>query len=185
MAVNPKELVAKGYDAMAEEYLGRFLASTVRDTWLDRFVSLLPNNANVLDLGCGAGVPTAERLADLGHTVIGIDGSSRQIELARAHVPQALFLHADMTSAELSKSYFDGVSAFYSITHIPADEQTLLLGRICSWLKPGGIFVGSFGTGSAHDWTGDWLGTEMFFSHADEGTIVATARELGMGFAAI
>ena len=29
----------------------------------------------------------------------------------------------------------------------------------CSpWLKPGGIFVASFGSGAAGEWTGEWLG---------------------------
>ncbi len=180
MASNPKNLVARGYDTVADAYLGRFSSSAVRDAWLAGFVALLPGKARVLDLGCGAGVPVARQLAGLGHDVTGVDGSARQIRLARAHVPAAAFLQADMTEVELPAASFDGAAAFYSITHVPAAEQGPLLARIGSWLKPGGIFVGSFGAGKAHDWTGDWLGTEMFFSHNDEATSVALVRRAGL-----
>lgn len=180
MASNPKELVARGYDAVADVYLGRFSSSAVRDAWLAEFVALLPDKAHVLDLGCGAGVPVAKRLVELGHAVTGGDDSARQIRLARAHVPTSTFLHADMTGIELPVASFDGVAAFYSITHVPAAEQEPLLACIGSWLKPGGIFVGSFGTGEAHDWTGQWLGAEMFFSHNGEATNVALVRRAGL-----
>ena len=180
MASNPRQLVARGYDAVADAYLGRFSSSAVRDAWLAGFVALLPDNAHVLDLGCGAGVPVARRFVELGFDVTGVDGSARQIGLARAHVPAAAFLHADMTGVELPAASFDGVAAFYSIIHVPAAEQGPLLARIGSWLKPGGVFVGSFGAGKAHDWTGDWLGTEMFFSHNDEATSVALVRQAGL-----
>ena len=179
MAANPKELVVRGYDAVAGAYLGRFSSSAVRDTWLAAFVAFLPEEARVLDLGCGAGIPVAKRLVELGHDVTGVDGSARQIQLARAHVPAAAFLRADMMSVELPAAAFDGVAAFYSITHVPAPEQGPLLARIGVWLKPGGIFVGSFGAGEAHDWTGEWLGTEMFFSHNDETTSVALVHQAG------
>lgn len=180
MAPNPKQLVARGYDAVADAYLGRFSSSAVRDAWLAGFVALLPGKARVLDLGCGAGVPVARRLVALGHDVTGVDGSARQVGLARAHVPAAAFLHADMTGVELPAASFDGVAAFYSITHVPAAEQERLLARIGYWLKPGGIFVGSFGAGEAHDWTGEWLGAGMFFSHNDEATTVTLVRRAGL-----
>ena len=147
--------------------------------WLAAFVALLPEKVRVLNLGCGAGIPVAKRLVELGHDVTGVDASARQIQLARAHIPTAAFLRADMTSVELPTAAFDGVAAFYSITHVPAAEQGPLLARISFWLKPGGIFVGSFGTGEAHDWTGEWLGTEMFFSHNGETTSVALVHQAG------
>jgi len=180
MEQDPKTLAAEGYDAVADTYVIRFLSSTVRNAWLDELIAALPERAHVLDLGCGAGIPVAARLAELGHDVIGVDGSARQIELARAHVPSATFLHADMTRVDLAENIFEGISAFYSITHIPAAEQGPLLRRIGAWLKPGGAFVGSFGTGTAHDWTGEWLGTDMFFSHNNDETTLELVRRAGL-----
>lgn len=125
------------------------------------------------------GYSVVKRLVELGHEVTGIDSSARQIKLALAHVPAARFLRADMTGIEQPAASFDGVAAFYSVTHVPAAAQGRLLARISTWLKSGGIFVGSFGAGEARDWTGEWLGTEMFFSHNDEATSVALVRKAG------
>jgi hypothetical protein len=32
------------------------------------------------------------------------------------------------------------------------------------WLRPGGVFLASLGSGDLAAWTGDWLGVPMFFS---------------------
>jgi hypothetical protein len=117
MLSDPKLVVAKGYDELAHEYLGRYVLSTVRDAWLDALISALPEEISyVLDLRCGAGVPVAKRLNELGHSVLGVDGSARQKSLARANVPDANFLHGDMTTIELAGGVFYGIVAFYSIT---------------------------------------------------------------------
>ncbi len=180
MERDPKRLVEQGYNSVAHTYLNCFRSSTVRDAWLSELIATLRARARVLDLGCGAGVPAAARLADLGHDVIGIDGSAVQVQLARERVPSATFLHADMTSADLPDTSFDAVAAFYSITHIPAAEQGSLLGQIGAWLKSGGTFIGSFGTGGAHDWTGEWLGTEMFFSQNSDPLTLDLVRRAGL-----
>jgi SAM-dependent methyltransferase len=85
--------------------------------------------------------------------------------LARLHVPNARFIHADMTHVSIPPGSFDAVAAFYSITHVPRDEHADLLRRIASWLKPGGVFLASLGADQSPDWRGNWLGVEMFFSH--------------------
>ncbi len=180
MTSGPKEMVARGYDKVAEVYLDRFSRSVVRDRWLGHLIAHLPEGASVLDLGCGAGVPVVRHLVGLGHRVTGVDGSARQISLARAHVPGATFLHTDMTALDWPNASFDGIAAFYSMTHVPAAEQGPLIGRIGAWLRPGGIFLASFGTGAAHDWTGEWLGTDMFFSHNDEVTTSTLIRAAGL-----
>jgi len=39
-----------------------------------------------------------------------------------------------------------------------------LLQRVHSWLAPNGLFLTALGTSDTAAWTGDWLGTTMFFS---------------------
>jgi SAM-dependent methyltransferase len=165
MTDDRKSLVSTGYDAIAEAYRERYASSSVRAHWLGRLIALLPKNSRVLDLGCGSGVPVAYELATRGHQVVGIDRSSRQVSLARSNVPNAHFIHADMTFVEFAPRSFDAVVAFYSTTHVPRDEHAGLLRRIASWLRPGGIFLASLGATEAPDWRGNWLGVEMFFSH--------------------
>jgi ubiquinone/menaquinone biosynthesis C-methylase UbiE len=66
MDTNPRNLVAAGYDDIADAYLDRFGVSIVRRKWLGRLIeSLHSQGSRVLDLGCGAGVPVARELAAL------------------------------------------------------------------------------------------------------------------------
>jgi ubiquinone/menaquinone biosynthesis C-methylase UbiE len=161
--------------------LARYGASTVRDRWLAELLKRLPaQGGRVLDLGCGAGIPVASTLKATGHAVVGVDGSSAQISLARNNVLPAEFIQADMTEVDFPARSFDAVAAFYSITQVPRSEHDALLRRIGGWLKPGGLLVASLGADALNDWRGEWLGTEMFFSHYDAEANIALLR--GAGF---
>ena len=174
------EIVAKGYDQIVDAYLEWSSASPTRTRWLTELAAMVPARGKVLDLGCGAGVPVAHRLTELGFSVLGIDGSSGQIARARKNVPRADFRVADMVSIALPEASFDAVTAFYSITHVPRIEHAALLKRIAGWLKPGGILLTSLGYGDSPDWTGEWLGTTMFFSHFDADTNMKLVAQAGL-----
>src|SRR5207247_1384867 len=77
--------------------------------------------------------------------LVGVDISGTQIALARANVPSATFVQADMTVIDRPPASLDAVVAFYSLTHVPRDEHAPLLARIRRWLRPGGVFIASFG----------------------------------------
>ena len=158
-----KRTVEDGYDAIAQRYLdwSALIADDPRLRYLAEFDERLPGRAKVLELGCGAGVPCSRKLAER-HDVLGVDLSRRQVELARANVPAARFEKADMTARDFPDGEFDGVAAFYSILHVPRAEQPALIAKIARWLKPGGLFLASLGTGTP-DITEPWLGVDMFF----------------------
>src|SRR5215471_11727511 len=107
---DPKTIVAQGYDRIADAYLARFGQSSVRDAKLAGLVKRLPAGAMVLDLGCGAGEPVARELVAHGFQVTGVDASIGQIARARRNVPEASFVHADMTSVQLPAESFDAIS---------------------------------------------------------------------------
>jgi len=165
--LDPKRVVAAGYDAMAERYLAwsDLRPSAARLRYLALADALIPAGADVLDLGCGAGIPMTATLA-VGRTVTGVDISAAQIALARANVPSATFLQTDLATLDFPSGSFDAVVAFYSLTHVPRAEHAALFGRIRSWLRPGGVFVASLGVEDSPDEVeADWLGVDMFFSH--------------------
>src|SRR5207248_7752417 len=113
--------------------------------------------------GCGPGVPAA-RLARR-HRLTCVDGSAAQLELARAAVPVAAFVHADMTALELSPASFDAAIALFSIPHVPRDEQLPLLRQIRGWLRPGGLFLATLAVSeTAGVLDPDWLGVPMYAS---------------------
>ena len=165
--MDPKRVVADGYDAMAERYLAwsDLRPSDARRRYLALANELIPAGADVLDLGCGAGIPMTATLA-VGRSVTGVDISSAQIALARANVPSASFIQADLTTLAFPSRSFDAVVAFYSLTHVPRAEHAALFGRIRSWLRSGGLFLASLGVEDSPDEIeADWLGVDMFFSH--------------------
>jgi SAM-dependent methyltransferase len=178
---DPKQIVAAGYDRIAERYFAWSDAqpSPVRRAWLDRALECIPNDTDVLDLGCGAGVPMTRALADR-RRVTGVDLSARQLELARTNVPEATFVQADMTALDLPPESLDAVTAFYSLTHLPQAELPGLLGAIHRWLRPGGVFIASLGADASPDEVeDDWLGVPMFFGHPGAKRNLALLRAAG------
>ena len=165
--VDPKLVVATGYDRIAERYLAwsPLRPSDARRWALALADERIPRDTDVLELGCGAGIPMTATLA-VGRRLVGVDISGTQIALARANVPSATFVQADMTAIDRPPASLDAVVAFYSLTHVPRDEHAPLLARIRRWLRPGGVFIASFGV---EDDPGgieaDWLGVDMYFSH--------------------
>ena len=170
-----KKIVEVGYDSMAEVYLtwGDDGEDVARNHFFAEFSERLSDGAQVLDFGCGAGEPSTKLLAER-FSVVGVDISEVQLQLARELVPSAKFIHGDITELVFPNASFAGVTAFYSISHIPREEHGELFRRIAAWLEPGGLFLATLGAGDLPDWEGEWLGVPMFFSsHRGE-----TNREL-------
>ena len=183
--MNPsfKRVVETGYDRIAERYLASKDAEDPTTlAALDELARELSPGAAVLDLGCGAGVPATRRLAQR-FAVTGVDLSTRQLELARQHVPAANFLKADMTHVSFAPEAFDAVVAFHSIIHLPRAEHPALLGKIRRWLKPGGVFLATWALGEWEGEENDWegWGAPMRWSHHDGETSLELLR--GAGFA--
>ena len=174
-----KRTVEAGYDALAERF-GDWMARVEGDPWerfVDELADRLPAGARVLDLGCGNGAKIL-RLAGR-FDVMGVDISQRQLELARAAVPGATFIQADFARIEVPAGAFDAVTALYSLVHVPRDEQPELLGRVLSWLKPGGLLLASMSHVGGEDSVGEWLGVDMFFSGFDADTNRRMVPEAG------
>jgi SAM-dependent methyltransferase len=178
---NPKEIVARGYDAIAlryAEWAGAVVSPAL--DWLRELDSRLPDGADVLELGCGRGVPGTRELARR-HRVTGVDISAVQIELARHHVPEASFVRADAIELDIAPGSLDAVVALYFFGHVPADEQRELVRRIAVWLREGGLFLATVGAGEAgEEVEPDWLGAPMFFASLGGDSYIPLLRECGL-----
>jgi SAM-dependent methyltransferase len=181
VARDPKEIVARGYDAIAlryAEWAGRVASPALN--WLRDLDARLSDGADVLELGCGRGVPATRELARR-HRVTGVDISAVQIELARHHVPEASFVHADALELDVAADSFDAVVALFVFGHVPADEQRELVGRIAFWLRDGGLLLATFGAGDAgEDVDQDWLGAPMFFASLGGDAYLPLLRDCGL-----
>jgi SAM-dependent methyltransferase len=134
-----------------------------RDRFVEEFAGMVRPGGRVLDLGCGAGVPSTRRLAE-SFSVVGVDISAEQLTRARRNVPVAELVQADLREVCFPAGSFDGVCALYSIAHVPREDHAQLFSSIGRWLRPGGVFLASLGSADLPAWTGDWLGVPMFFS---------------------
>jgi len=176
---DPKALVARGYDQIALRYAAWRVEGNPAMQFVRDLDARLPDGADVLELGCGRGVPVGRELAKR-HRVTGVDISAAQIALARHHVPEASFIHGDYTELDVATASFDAVVAILTLTHVPREEHADLLSRIARWLRDGGFLLCSLGTsdtpGAIEE---DWLGAPMFFSHYDAGTNRRLVREAG------
>jgi len=158
VSLDPKEIVRTGYDTVSFAYRSDDEQDEKYERWLAELAAVLPDRAEVLDLGCGCGVPSDRWLVDHGFDVTGVDFSPVQIERARALVPDASFVLADIASVEFEPRSFDAVIALYCIFHLPLEEQRTLFESVRRWLRDGGVFLAILPAGP---WTGteeDWLG---------------------------
>lgn len=178
----PSDVVRDGYDAMAERYLGWMdrVEGDPRLRYLDELQARLTDGADVVDLGCGAGVPCTAALAQR-HSVLGVDLSAAQLALAAQRVPRARFVRQDLATLDLPADSVDAVTAFYSLIHVPRAGHATLLGRIARWLRPGGLFLATFSAGGESDGVqDDFQGVPMFFSGWDADTNRRLVRAAGL-----
>jgi cyclopropane fatty-acyl-phospholipid synthase-like methyltransferase len=158
-------IVEAGYDAMAERYgaWGARVLGDPRDRFLDLLTARLPEGGRVLDLGCGAGLPSTLRLCER-FDVTGVDISAEQLRRACQNLPAAELIRADIAEVEFAPGWFDGVTSFYALGHLPREQLGPLFGRVRSSLRPHGAFLTSLGVGDEPDGRETWLGVPMFFS---------------------
>ena len=174
------QIVADGYDSMGETFAAwrEEIVGDPRREWEDDLASRLEPGARVLELGCGGGTAETRRLAGR-FAVTGLDISPRQVERAQVAIPEAEFVCADFTELALPADSFDAVCSFYVFNHVPRELLAPLLANVHRWLAPEGLLLAAFGTGDTPAWTGEWLGTTMFFSSYPHETNSRLVRDAG------
>lgn len=138
-----------------ERYADVYYENTVglsMEKILDRFLKQLPENAEVLDLGCGSGRDSLY-LEENGCYVTLLDGSEQMCRLAEIHTDKEV-LH--MTFEEMDfDEVFDGIWACASLLHVPERDMDRIMGKVVQALVPEGVLYLSFRYGE----------TEGFRSH--------------------
>lgn len=110
------------YERHALAFDGERGRTLMERSWLERFLALLPEQAEVLDIGCGSGEPLAAHLVGRGCRLTGIDSSATLIGLCRRRLPKHDWHVADMRGLALGRR-FDGLLAWDSFFHLRADDQ--------------------------------------------------------------
>jgi SAM-dependent methyltransferase len=130
------------YDRRAEAFWAGTRDHDVRqniEALLDRIRGTPP--FMILDFGCGPGRDLAA-FKSLGHSPIGLEGSSRLAAMARAHSGCEVW-EQDFLALALPRERFDGVFANATLQHVPRQELPRVLTELRAALKPSGVLMSS------------------------------------------
>lgn len=130
--------IMKPYDTVADIYAQAHFDEPIFDPLIGKFASMLPQNALILDAGCGPGGET-KKLLSLGLRVTGIDVSGGMLAIARKRVPDGIFRKEDLTELSFDNDTFDGIWSARALIHIPETMLELTLSGFRRVLKPEGI----------------------------------------------
>lgn len=157
-----KDIVQKGYDTVYLQYL-RERSQLKSSKYVHKLINYLKAGSTLLDLGCGAGIPVDDLLLKKGHSVIGIDASSRMIAQARKNCPGGEYYVGDLSLLAREEYLVDAVLCFYALFHLPRDHHATILSTMRSFLTPGGMLLITMGDKDFEGIT-DFYGTPMWWS---------------------
>ena len=117
----------------------------------------VPAPFTLLDLGCGPG-RDLKTLSELGHRAVGVDGSARFAEMARAYSGCEVW-QQDFLKLDLPAGHFDGVYANASLFHVPSLALPRVLQALHAALKSNGVLFSSNPRGNNEEgWNQDRYG---------------------------
>jgi len=123
-------MIASSYAQKVEEY--------APEQERNKFISLIPKNAKILDAGCGSG-RDCDYFVKHGFEVVGIDLSDKLLEIAKHRLPQVTFLKQDLRRLDFPDESFDGIWACATLHHLARSDMLTVLKKIFTLLKPNGI----------------------------------------------
>lgn len=171
-----EDLVKEGYNKIAHKYTDTRTDCNLPE--LKYLISLLPENAKILDVGCGSGIPVTRFFVENGCSVTGVDISEEMLELAKQNVPKAEFFQYDMNDLDFPENSFNCITAVYSLFHVPKEKHQTILEIFFQMLKPNGILFFCVGS-KGGDWTDECLGSEMFWSNYPPEKTLSLVKEAG------
>jgi ubiquinone/menaquinone biosynthesis C-methylase UbiE len=130
---------------------------------LNLLIKNVPNNGNVLDLGCGTGIPISKIMYDSKLKVTGVDVSDKMIKSFKDNLPKASAYRMPMTEINWENK-FDGIVSSYSLLCLPLDEFSLMAGKITRALKIGGYFLLFLNEGDSKEGQVQKVQGELMFS---------------------
>lgn len=142
-----KNIVREGYSlGKYAKYFGRNNnLNSFQKLYFDSLIKVLPQKSNILDLGCGTGMPFDSYLIDKGHNVTGIDIAENHIKEAENNIKKGTFILGDYTKHKFKKNSFNAVISLYSIFHIPKEEHQDIIKMIYEYLTKDGCLLITMG----------------------------------------
>lgn len=172
-----RKLVKNAYNLCADDYyVNRGIFKSQK--YLEILNKHLKPYSQILDVGCGAGIPVDDYLVLKGHNLTGVDISEKQIELAKINVPKASYLVSDMSEMNFRDNSYDAIVSFYAIFHIPREDHFELFRKLFSLLKDDGLFLATLGY---EEWEGfeEFHGVRMYWSQFGKDKNIELVEQAG------
>lgn len=172
---------SKNIEALYERHAAAFDGDRgkrlVERVWMERFKAVMPEGADVLDLGCGSGEPVARFLIEAGHRVTGVDSSATLIGLCRSRFPAQNWIAADMRDLSLDHR-FGGIIAWNSFFHLTPDDQQAMWPIFRDHAAPGAALMFTSGP-AAGEALGEYRGETLYHASLDPADYEALADAHG------
>ena len=123
------------YNQNASEYFSNTVNVNF-DQLRRKFVSYLPENATIIDIGCGSG-RDVKAFCEMGYQAIGLDASEELAAEARKQLDVEV-VAGDMTKWKAQKP-FDGIWCCAALLHLHEEEADCFFQNLRFNLKPGGV----------------------------------------------
>ena len=111
-----------------------------RPPLLADWVTRLPADARLLDLGCGGGQDAGD-LQQRGYRVVGLDRTSALLSAGRRRYRSLPLVRADLRQLPFQAMSFDGLWAAASLMHLPKPDARRILTDLYRLIRPGGLFA--------------------------------------------
>nr|WP_068892821.1 class I SAM-dependent methyltransferase [Pedobacter panaciterrae] len=133
---------ADAFNKSAKIYQDKFMDVSLFADTFNLFCNNMPvDNANILDIACGPGNITKyllDRKPD--YEILGIDLSTKMIELARANNPTAKFQLMDCRDIGRIEKRFDGITCGFCLPYLTREEAIELIANASKLLNQSGVF---------------------------------------------
>jgi 2-polyprenyl-3-methyl-5-hydroxy-6-metoxy-1,4-benzoquinol methylase len=127
------------YDKTVKQYADEWYQNELMLPSIKEFISLLPPNPLILDLGCGPGQESM-RISNNNANVVGIDFSSESISIAKERNPGLVFHCMDYFQITKDLGKFHGIFSCSSLIHNTETEILNILKLIDNIIFPNTLF---------------------------------------------
>ena len=170
--------VRRAWDAVSERYAENRDPDGSDARLIDELLASLPDDPDVLDIGCGDGART---LSNLPSGSVGLDVSRRGLELAAQTVPTARLIHGEMSELPIADEQFDAITAYHAVFHVPRERQPAVYDEFARVLRDGGHLLMTLPGGQFETVRHGWMGGRMFFSAPGRNRTLTQLRASGFG----
>ena len=122
------------------DLLNHLLSANIDKRWRRRVVAqlneLLPEDAKVLDVGCGTGDLSIQLFEKTAAEVTGIDFCGPMLKLAKTKAPQLQFIEGDALRLPFAEASFDGLTIGFALRNLADVDRGLR--ELLRVLKPDG-----------------------------------------------